>query len=223
MPARMRIAAILSAILLAPALLCAQDTQSQTDASSQPPGPHLKLVYRTLQIGADGKMVSSHSYSTIVVANTGTRFAVPNSQQRQSSDCTGNPSGGNTQYQYQDVGTNIDTYGAKLGGNQLTLGPTVDPERGGEEVTSRPKRQSPSGRPAIEMAVRCDRDVGRPTVIFTSDNPSDTGKNRIRTHRHRNQAAVALLLEPKFRNGAHAEHSQQKPAKSPQPELLALK
>lgn len=179
MPARTRIAAILSSMLLAPALLCAQDTQSQTDASSQPTGPHLKLVYRTLQIGADGKMVSSHSYSTIVVANTG--HASPS--QIRSNDrvpiAMGNPSGGNTQYQYQDVGTNIDTYGVKLGGNQLTLGLSVSlNEVAKNDVATEKTIFAPVVR-QLKWESNVIVTVGRPTVIFTSDNPSDTGKTEL--------------------------------------------
>src|SRR5438270_3397095 len=100
MPAPTRIAAILSAILLAPVLLCAQNAQSNPDTPSPQTGPYLKLVYRTLQIGADGKAVNSHSYSTIVVANTG--HASPS--QIRSNDrvpiTVGNSV--NAEYQYQD-------------------------------------------------------------------------------------------------------------------------
>jgi hypothetical protein len=186
MPARTRIAATVSAILLAPALLCAQNTQSNPDIPSQQTEPHVKLVYRALQIGADGKVVSSHSYSTIVVANTG--HASPS--KIRSNDkvpiATGSYGGDvksslvNTQFQYQDVGTNIDTYGVKLNGNQLTVNLSVAlSEVAKNDVAS--EKMIP-GTPVFR-AVSWESDVivtvGRPTTIFTSDNPSDTGKTEL--------------------------------------------
>jgi hypothetical protein len=187
MPARTRIAATLSAILLAPALLCAQSPQDNPDASSPQAGPHLKLVYRALQIGADGKTLSSHSYSTIVVANSGH----PSPSKIRSNDrvpiATGSYSSGgqvvsslvNTQFQYQDVGTNIDTYGAKLTGNQLSVNLSVSlNEVAKNDVATEKTIPAPVIR---QLSWQSDVIVtmGRPTVIFTSDNPSDTGKTEL--------------------------------------------
>jgi hypothetical protein len=179
MPASTRIAAILSAILLAPALLCAQGTQEHPDTSSPQTSPHLKLVYRTLQIGTDGKTLSSRSYSTIVVANN----APPPISSIRSNDrvpiATGSPSSGNTEYQYQDVGTNIDTSGAKLSGNQLTVNLSV-------AVSEVAKNDIATEKPIAAPVVRQLHwhsdvivTVGRPTIVFTSDNPSDTGKTEL--------------------------------------------
>jgi hypothetical protein len=179
MPARTRIAAIVSAILLTPALLCAQGTQDTPEASPAPTGPYLKLVYRTLQIGEDGKVVSSHSYSTIVVANTG--HASPS--QIRSDDkipiLTSNTSGGDIQYQYQNVGTDIDTYGAKLSGNQLTVNLSVNlNEIAKSDVTA----QKPITAPVVRQ-LKWQSDViailGKPTIVFTSDSPSNTGKTEL--------------------------------------------
>jgi hypothetical protein len=178
MPARRLITATLSAILLAPALLFAQ-SQDTPDTSSQQTGLYLKLVYRTLQIGADGKVASSHSYSTIVVANTG--HASPS--KIRSSDkvpiATGIPSGGNIQYQYQDVGTNIDTSGAKLNGNQLTVNLSVAvSEVAKNDVAADKAIPAPVFR-ALSWQSDVIVTVGRPTIIFTSDNVSDTGKTEL--------------------------------------------
>ncbi|HEX6495428.1 MAG TPA: hypothetical protein VF018_08095 [Acidobacteriaceae bacterium] len=186
MPARTRFAVILSAILLVPALFCAQgtaqDTQGNPEASSQQTGPHLKLVYRTLQIGADGKTLSSHSYSIIVFANSG--HASPS--KIRSNDRVPIPSGysgGNsqvvTQYQYQDVGTNIDTSGAKLSGNQLTVYLSVSmTEVAKNDVAPEKAISAPVVR---QLSWQSDVivTVGRPTIVFTSDNPSDTGKTEL--------------------------------------------
>ena len=178
MPARRRIAATLSAILLAPALLCAQ-SQDTPDTSSAQTGPYLKLVYRTLQIGADGKVASSHSYSTIVVANTG--HASPS--KIRSNDkvpiATGSPSSGNIEYQYQDVGTNIDTSGAKLYGNQLTVNLSVAVSEVAKNDVAADKTISAPVFRALSWQSDVMVAVGRPTIIFTSDNVSDTGKTEL--------------------------------------------
>jgi hypothetical protein len=184
MPARTRIAATVSAILLAPALLCAQNTQSNPDTSSQQIEPHVKLVYRALQIGADGKVVSSHSYSTIVVANTGQHSLSKIRSNDRVPIATGSYGGErsslvNTQFQYQDVGTNIDTSGAKLNGNQFTVYLSVTlSEVAKNDVAAENTIPAP-----VLRALSWESDVivtlGRPTIIFISDNPSDTGKTEL--------------------------------------------
>jgi hypothetical protein len=180
MPARSRIAAFLSAVLLAPALLCAQNTQDTPEISSAQTGPHLKLVYRTLQIGADGKAASSHSYSTIVAANTG--HASPS--QIRSNDrvpiAVANAAGViNTQYQYQNVGTNIDTSGAKLSGSQLTVNLSVElNEVAKNDVATEKTIPAPVVR-QLKWQSDVIVTVGKPTIVFTSDNPSDTGKTEL--------------------------------------------
>jgi hypothetical protein len=179
MPARTRIAAIVSAILLTPALLCAQGTPETPEASPARTGPYLKLVYRTLQIGEDGNAVSSHSYSTIVVANTG--HASPS--QIRSDDkipiVTGNSSSGDIQYQYQVVGTDIDTYGAKLSGNQLTVNLSVNLN---EVAKSNATAEKSIPAPVVRQ-LKWQSDVivtvGKPTIVFTSDSPSNTGKTEL--------------------------------------------
>jgi hypothetical protein len=178
MPASTRIAAIVSAILLTPALLCAQGAQDTPEASPARTGPYLKLVYRALQIGEDGKAVSSRSYSTIVVANTG--HASPS--QIRSDDkipIVASSSNGDIQYQYQIVGTDIDTYGAKLSGSQLTLNLSVNlNEIAKSDVTA----EKPITAPVVRQ-LKWQSDVivtvGKPTIVFTSDSPSNTGKTEL--------------------------------------------
>jgi hypothetical protein len=177
MPARMRIAAIVSAILLAPALLCGQGTQDTPNASSPQAGPHLKLVYRTLQIREDGKVVSSHSYSIIVIANT--EHGSPS--EIRSDDkvpIVVSASSGNTQYQYQNVGTEIDTDRAKLSGNRLTVNLTVNLNEIAKSVSAAEK----SLEAPVVRQLRWQSDVmvtlGQPTIVFSSDNPSDNGKTQ---------------------------------------------
>jgi hypothetical protein len=177
MPALRRITAILSAILLAPALLCAQNRDTP-DTSAPQAGPYLKLVYRTLQIGADGKVASSHSYSTIVVANNG--HASPSKiRSNDKVPISTASSSGNIEYQYQEVGTNIDTSGAKLYGSQLTVNLSVAlTEVAKNDVATDKTIPAPVFR-ALSWQSDVMVTVGRPTIIFTSDNVSDTGKTEL--------------------------------------------
>lgn len=179
MPAPIRIGATLIAILLAPALLCAQGTtQDHPDTSSRPTGPHLKLVYRTLQIGEDGKTLSSHSYSTIVMANAGFSASRIRSNDKVPI-ATGSPSSGNIEYQYQDVGTNIDANEAKLNGNQLTVNLSVAlSEVAKNDVATEKLIPAPVVR-QLNWQTDVIVTVGKPTIVFTSDNPSDTGKTEL--------------------------------------------
>ena len=120
--------------------------------------------------------MSSHNYSTIVVANTG--HASPS--EIRSDDkipiVTSNTSSGDIQYQYQIVGTDIDTYGAKLSGNQLTVNLSVNLN---EIAKSDVAAEKPISAPVVRQ-LKWQSDVivilGRPTIVFSSDNPSDTGK-----------------------------------------------
>jgi hypothetical protein len=185
MPARTRIAATLIAILLAPALLCAQGTtQDHPDTPSQPTGPHIKLVYRTLQIGADGRTLSSHSYSTIVMANAG--FSASKIRSNDKVPIITGSYGGdvksslvNTQYQYQDVGTNIDANQTKLNGNQLTMNLSVAlSEVAKNDVAAEKLILAPVVR-QLSWQSDVTVTVGKPTIVFTSDNPSDTGKTEL--------------------------------------------
>ena len=86
--------------MLCPNLAFAQDKPATPESIP----PHYKLVYRLLQIGGDGKVSNSRSYSMIVVAD--------DSRARPASIRTGDKLPirvGGDNVQYQDIGTDIDT------------------------------------------------------------------------------------------------------------------
>ena len=92
---------------------------------------------------------------------------------------TGSASSGNIEYQYQDVGTNIDTSGAKLHGSELTVNLSVAlSEVAKNDVATDKTIPAPVFR-ALSWQSDVLVTVGRPTIIFTSDNVSDTGKTEL--------------------------------------------
>lgn len=158
--------------ILSPILALAQDTP----AGSHP--THYELVYRLLQIGADGKVSGSHSYSTIVVADD--PHASP-SQIRNEDKVpivTGTVGdANNTQYQYQTVGTNIDTTQASMHNGQLRLGVFAD-----SSAIARTPADAHILAPIIRhLSWRSNVVVTleKPTILFTSDNMSNTGKTEL--------------------------------------------
>src|SRR3954447_16788157 len=104
-------AAIVAAVVFSPAAIRAQEKAPDT------PLTHYKLTYRLLEMGADGKITNSRAYSTIIGAGgdsapakirTGDKFPIA-------------VGAGRTDIQYQDVGTDIDTFHPQIHDRQLSL------------------------------------------------------------------------------------------------------
>ena len=165
--------------MLCPILAPAQDKPKAPEVAPT----HYKLVYRMLQMGADGKVSNSHSYSTIIVADdpNATRSKIRNGDHIPvaTGEASTNVNGRNvvTQYQYQEVGTNIDTNSPSLHHGQLSLYVSADSSA---VIKSAP--DSSILAPAIRhlswesnVVVPLDK----PTIIFTSDNVSDIGKTEL--------------------------------------------
>ena len=150
---------------------------AKTPEAAKPPAApahyyHLDFVIQ--EVGADGKPVNSRSYSTTV--STDTRDRANSASIRTGSRIpivTGAWSGASgseklqTQYQYLDVGVNIDVPNTEEVGRQLGLSLKA-------EVTSLPGSQSPTGPgdPVIHQNMWRATvliPIGKPTVVFTSD------------------------------------------------------
>jgi hypothetical protein len=124
MCARPLFALTLGALVLLP-IAVAQDTQGKAPETEP---THFKLVYRLLQIAEDGKIANARSYSTII-GTTGTEAPSAIRCEDRVPIVTGHYGNGgdtnsnlvNTQYQYQDVGTHIDTREPRLFSRQLNL------------------------------------------------------------------------------------------------------
>jgi hypothetical protein len=168
-------AALLTTVVLIPAIMDAQEKMPDT------PQAHYKLTYRLLQIGEDGKVTNSRTYVAIIGESaaiisegkdtaaakirTGDKLPIPVK------------SGSITEFQYQDVGTDIDTFHPQINGRQLSLQVTA--------ATSSVAKPVPEGIPNVPVfrQTRWESNVvvtlDKPTIIFTSDNVSDTGKTEL--------------------------------------------
>jgi hypothetical protein len=162
-------AAIVAAVVLSPAIIRAQEKAPDT------PLTHYKLTYRLLEVGEDGKVTNSRVYTTIIGAGgdsgaakirTGDKLPIPVTK-----------SGDNTEFQYQDIGTDIDTLHPQIHDRQLSLWVSA--------ALSGVAKSAPSVVPnaPIFRQTRWESSVvvtlDKPTIIFTSDNTTDTGKTEL--------------------------------------------
>lgn len=160
-------AAIVAAVVLSPAVIRAQEKAPET------PLTHYKLTYRLLEVGEDGKITNSRVYSTIIGAGgdsapakirTGDKFPIPVGTN-------------GTDIHYQDVGTDIDTFHPRIHDRQLSLQVSA--------ALSSVAKSAPSLVPKVPIMrqTRWESSVvvtlDKPTIIFSSDNTSDTGKTEL--------------------------------------------
>ena len=160
-------AAIVAAVVLSPAAVRGQETAPET------PLTHYKLTYRLLEVGEDGKITNSRVYATIIGAGgdsapakirTGDKFPIPVGTN-------------GTEIQYQDIGTDIDTFHPRIHDRQLSLQVSA--------ALSSIAKTAPSLVPKVPIMRQTRWEssvvvtVDKPTIIFTSDNTSDTGKTEL--------------------------------------------
>ena len=161
------IAAIVATVVLSPALIRAQEKAPDT------PLTHYKLTYRFLEVDANGKITNSRADVAIIGAGgdsapakirAGDKFPI----------AVGT---GGTDVQYQDVGTEIDTFHPQIHDRQLSLQVTA-------ALSSVPK-SAPSLVPNVPIFRQTKWEssvvvtLDKPTILFISDNTSDTGKTEL--------------------------------------------
>jgi hypothetical protein len=158
---------VVTVVAFTPAIIHAQEKAPDT------PLTHYKLTYRLLEVDAGGKITNSRAYFAIIGAGgdsapakirTGDKFPI----------VVGT---GATDIQYQDVGTDIDTFHPRIHDRQLSLQVSA--------ALSSVAKSAPSLVPNVpiirqtmwESSVVVTLD--KPTIIFISDNTSDTGKTEL--------------------------------------------
>jgi hypothetical protein len=163
------IAAIVATVVLSPAVIRAQELAPKAPDT---PLTHYKLTYRLLEVDANGKITNSRSYFAIIGAGgdsapakirTGDKFPVP--------------VGTGTDYTYQDVGTDIDTSHPRIHDRQLSLQVSAALSSVATSVPSSVPRVPIFRQTRWESSVVVTLD--KPTMIFISDNVSDTGKTEL--------------------------------------------
>jgi hypothetical protein len=136
----------------------AQDAPKAPDTPA-PPAHYYHVDFVVQELGSDGKPVNSRSYTTTV--NTGSHESVSVRASSRIPVLTGV-----SQYQYVDVGINIDARDAHEIGRQLALNLTAD-------VSSMAAMADPSPHQPVERHNKWQAavliPVGKATVVFASD------------------------------------------------------
>ena len=172
-----------SLLLLTPAFALsarAQDTAKppETAKAPEPPGHYYHLEFVIQELGSDGKPTNSRTYSTIVSTDrtehtsairTGSRIPII------TGALHGTSGDGKLEFQYQylDVGVNIDTQNVHEIGNQLAVylkaeisslaaPPSPAPATGSELANDPVIRQNSWFAPVVIP-------IGKATVVFSSD------------------------------------------------------
>lgn len=171
MPSLKKLAATaLAAAALSPALAIAQEKPTS------PASAHYKLTYRLLEVGADGKITNSRTYVAIVGAGQG-EHQLSKIRSGDRIPIPVNKSGGNTEFQYQSVGTDIDSLNAQMQDRQLSLDVTA-----ASSSVGKPRPDGIPNQPVLRE-IRWQSNVAvtldKPTIIFSSENISDTGKTEL--------------------------------------------
>jgi hypothetical protein len=134
---------------------------------------HLDLVVE--QVGPDGKPTNSRSYTTIVSTGHNDHSAAIRTGSRVPI-LTGSVKG-DTQWQYQDLGIDIDAQSAREVGNRLSLylsaniSSVADPKVNHEDSLPTLNQNKWQGQVLIP--------VGKATVVFSSDDLQSKGAMRL--------------------------------------------
>lgn len=161
---------VVTMVALTPAIVRAQERAPDA------PLTHYKLTYRLLEVDVNGKITNSRAYFAIIGAGgdsapakirTGDKFPI----------VVGTGATGATDIQYQDVGTDIDTFHPRINDRELSLQVSA--------ALSSVAKSAPSLVPNVPIVrqTRWESSVvvtlDKPTIIFISDNTSDTGKTEL--------------------------------------------
>lgn len=151
----------------------AAEVKPSSDARAFEDHHYYRLDFAVREVGEDGKVVNSRAYSVIAESDsqhpdsvqsssirTGSRIQVPVSSQAPM------------QYQYQDVGVNLDCRRVHSVQGQLSLHISA-------EVSSLAEPSTSNGPPVIRQN-KWESDailpLGKPTMLFSSDNVATKGK-----------------------------------------------
>jgi hypothetical protein len=160
------IAAIVATAVLSPAAIRAQEKAPDT------PLTHYKLTYRLLEVDANDKITNSRAYVAIIGAGGDSAPA-----KIRTGDKLPIPVKGGTDIQYQDVGTKIDTFHPRIHDRQLSLQVSAQLSSVAKSAPSSVPNAPIFRQTSWESSVVVTLD--KPTIIFTSDNVSDTGKTEL--------------------------------------------
>jgi len=171
-------------LLLVPAMVLragAQDTAKapETAKPPEPPAHYYHLEYVVQELGTDGKPTNSRTYSTIVGTERHEQFSAIRTGSRVPiitgalQSPTSGPTGDSKleyQYQYVDVGVNIDTQNVREIGQRLAIDLKAEITalaESGASTTSGLVNDPVIRQNTWQASVLIP--IGKPTVVFSSD------------------------------------------------------
>jgi hypothetical protein len=154
-----------------------QDTAKapETARAPEPPGHYYHLEYVIQELGMDGKATNSRTYSTIVGTERREQFSAIRTGSRVpiiTGALHGPTAEGKLEFQYQyvDVGVNIDTQNVREIGRQLAI------ELKAEITALAESAATPASGLVNDPVIRQNTwqasvlvPIGKPTVVFSSD------------------------------------------------------
>jgi hypothetical protein len=145
---------------------------AQSPTAPKPPSRYFRLDFVIEETDSAGKPSNSRTYSTTVITESPVDSAMIRNGSR-IPVLTGNDKG-NTQYQYIDVGVNIDARNATESGNELAMNLNAEiSSLGAGTIPSSPEE------PVIRQnrwQARVLLPIGKQTTLFTADNLENKGK-----------------------------------------------
>jgi hypothetical protein len=158
-----------------------QDAPKTQEIAKAPESPvhyyHLDFVIQ--ELGADGKPINSRSYTTTISSDLREKGASIRANSRipySSGSTLVNTQLVNTQFQYVDVGVNIDARSTHEIGRQLSLDLTADVSSVGSSSDS--SLHQPVIRQNKWQALVLIP-ISKPTVVFTSDALDNKGSMQV--------------------------------------------
>ncbi|MGI8771425.1 MAG: hypothetical protein ACR2JE_08300 [Acidobacteriaceae bacterium] len=150
-------------------LLCGGLAKGQEKKTDMPPDHFYKLVFRVLEVGADGKIANSRSYSEVIATNQTSSIRAGDKVPMSIT-----ASGG--QYEYVETGVNIDTAHPADSATELSLYVTADVS---SSLASPTSTTSARIMRLTKWNSRVVVPIGKPAIIFSSDNMSDRGETEL--------------------------------------------
>lgn len=161
----------------------AESNASETANAPEPPAHYYHLDLVVQELGQDGKPVNSRTYSCMVSTAPGERDSIRTGSRVPIATSSNNTNGNqfvNTQFQYQDVGVNFDVSRTREVENKLAMSLRA-------EISGLGSSMHFGGTNGIdEPVLRQNRwqapvliPIGKPTVVFTSDDIDSKGSMRV--------------------------------------------
>lgn len=163
------------------ALLHAQQPDASLDAS---PTRYFRLDFRVLQVSPDGKIADSRSYSEMVVSGPRSK---ENSSLRAQDHVPISYGSDRNQFQFIDMGADIDVKNIEVSGEMLRLWITAKVTAVPPIAPTHEENTAVAAQPTVERLMTRQTNwssnvsvpIGKPTIVLSSDYNSDSGKTEL--------------------------------------------